>query len=70
MESHTLSSLEADLLVDLTFHKISTLLLFEFVEKIVKPYYNGNLNTAFSDLVFKALQEQDFVLSHITHVKA
>ena len=34
----------------------------EFNEKIVRPYYNANLNAAFQDLINKALAGQDFVL--------
>jgi len=44
-------------------------LLSEFAEKIVRPYYSGNLNRAIQDLIHKALAEQDFLLSHIAHVK-
>jgi len=60
---------EEDLLVDLTFHNLPASLLAEFTEKIVRPYFNGNLNAAVQDLIRKALVEQDFVLSHITHVR-
>ena len=60
---------EADLLVDLTFHNIPTSLLTEFAEKIVRPYFHGNLNAAIQDLIHKSIAEQDFVLSHITHVR-
>jgi len=60
---------EEDLLVDLTFHEIPALLLTEFAEKIIRPYYNGNMDAAIQDLIHKALAEQDFVLSHITHVR-
>ena len=60
---------EDDLLVDLTFHEVSAMLISEFAEKIVRPYYQGNLNAAIQDLIKKALAEQDFVLSHITHVR-
>ena len=60
---------EEDLLVDLTLHNAPASLITEFAEKIVKPYYNGNLNAAIQDLIHKALSEQDFVLSHITHVR-
>jgi alanine-alpha-ketoisovalerate/valine-pyruvate aminotransferase len=60
---------EEDLLVDLTFHSVPASLLTEFAEKIVRPYYNGNLNTAIQDLIRKAIAEQDFVLSHISHVR-
>jgi hypothetical protein len=60
---------EEDLLVDLTFHNVPASLLTEFAKKIVKPYYNGNLNAAIQDLIHKVLQEQDFVHSHITHLR-
>ena len=60
---------EEDILIDLTFYKVSASLEAEFKEKIADSYYNGNLNAAFQDLVQKALSEQDFVLSHITHVR-
>jgi len=49
---------ETDLLVDLTFHNIPASLLSEFAEKIVRPYYNGNLNAAVQDLILEALSEQ------------
>jgi alanine-alpha-ketoisovalerate/valine-pyruvate aminotransferase len=60
---------ENDLLVDLTFHNIPASLLAEFAEKIVKPYYSNNLNAAVQDLIHKALAEQDFIHSHITHLR-
>jgi len=62
-------AVEDDLLVDLTFHSVPASLLTEFAEKIVKPYYVGNMNAAVQDLIVKALAEQDFVLSHITHLR-
>ena len=58
-----------DLQVDLTLHSVSAALLSEFAQKVVHPYYNGNLNAAIQDLIQKALSEQDFVLSHITHLR-
>ncbi|HEX9862029.1 MAG TPA: hypothetical protein VGB11_01955 [Candidatus Bathyarchaeia archaeon] len=61
---------ESDLLVDLTFHNVPASLLTEFAEKIVRPYYNGNLNSAIQDLINKTIAEQDFVLSHITHIRS
>ena len=63
-------ALEDDLLVDLTFHSVSASLLSEFAEKIVRPYYNGNMNAAIQDLLHKTLAEQDFIQSHITHIKS
>jgi hypothetical protein len=61
---------EEDLLVDLTFHNVPASLLKEFAEKIVRPYYQGNMNAAIQDLLHKTLDEQDFLLSHITHIRA
>ena len=60
---------EEDLQVDLTFHNIPASLLTEFAEKIVHPYYSGNMNAAIQDLLHKALAEQDFILSHVTHIR-
>ena len=60
---------EADLLVDLTLHDVPASLLAEFAEKIMRPYFGGKINTAIQNLVHKAIAEQDFVLSHITHVR-
>jgi hypothetical protein len=60
---------EEDLLVDLTFHNVPASLLTEFAERIVRPYYRGNLNAALQDLMHKELAEQDFVLSHISALR-
>jgi hypothetical protein len=62
-------AVEDDLLVDLTFHSVPASLLTEFAEKIVKPYYGGSMNAAVQDLIVRALAEQDFGLSHITHLR-
>jgi len=48
---------EEVLLVDLTFHNVPTSILTEFAEKIVRPYYDGNLNAAIQDLIHKAIAE-------------
>ena len=61
---------ENDILVDLTFHSVPASLLTEFAEKIVRPYYAGNMNAAIQDLLHKTIAEQDFLLSHITHVRS
>ena len=61
---------EDNLLVDLTFHNVPASLLSEFAEKIVRPYYSGNMNVAIQDLLHKTLAEQDFIQSHITHIKS
>ncbi|MCW4044788.1 MAG: hypothetical protein NWE94_04650 [Candidatus Bathyarchaeota archaeon] len=60
---------EEELLIDLTLHGVPASLITEFAENIVKPYYNGNLNAAIQDLLIKAISEQEFVHSHITHVR-
>lgn len=57
---------EEDFAVDLTLHDFPASLLAEFAEKIVGPYYDGNLNAALQDLIQKALAEQEFVHSHVT----
>jgi len=66
----TVLATEDNLLVDLTLHDVPASLLAEFAEKIVRPYYFGNMNAAIQDLFHKTLAEQDFVLSHITSVRA
>jgi hypothetical protein len=60
---------EDDLLVELTLNNVPASLLTEFAEKIVRPYYNDNLNAAVQDLLHKAIAEQEFVHSHITHIR-
>ena len=69
MKKTIMLAAEQDFLVDLTFHGVSASLLTEFAEKIVIPYYNGNMNAAIQDLLHKTLREQDFIQSHITHIK-
>lgn len=60
---------EDDFRVDLTLHDVPASLLAEFAEKIVRPYFGGKMNAAMQDLIYKAIVEQDIVLSHITHVR-
>jgi len=61
----TETATEDDLLVDLTFHDFPATLLTEFAEKIVRPYYHGNLNQALKDLIEKAITEQQLLQKHI-----
>ena len=49
---------QEDLQVDLTLHSVSTNLLTEFAQKIVKPYFGGNLSFALQKLIEKALIEE------------
>jgi hypothetical protein len=37
----------------------------EFAEKIVRPYYAGNLNQALKDLIEKAITEHEFLQNHV-----
>ena len=70
MKKRTANSINKnELLVDLTFHNVPVSLFTEFTEKIVKPYFKNNVNTAIQDLIQKALAEQEFVHSHITHLR-
>jgi tagatose-1,6-bisphosphate aldolase non-catalytic subunit AgaZ/GatZ len=64
------SAEQEDLLVDLTLHSVPASLIAEFAEKIVRPYYSGNLNAAVQDLIIKTLSEQEFVHSHITSIRS
>ena len=52
---------EEDLLVSLTFHNFSAEMLKEFALKIVKPYFNGNMNQAVRSLMEKAITEETIV---------
>ena len=63
------SIMENEFLVDLTFHNVPASLFTEFTERIVKPYFKGNVNSAIQDLIQKTLAEQEFVHSHITHLR-
>lgn len=60
---------EEEFAVNLTLHDFPAALLTEFAEKIVGPFYDGNLNAAVQDLMQKSLADQEFVHSHITMVR-
>ncbi|HUK84525.1 MAG TPA: hypothetical protein VLU95_01545 [Candidatus Acidoferrum sp.] len=64
-----LLAIEEELSLDLTLHDVPASLITEFAQKIVKLYYNGNFNNAIQDLIRKTISEQDYVYSHITHIK-
>lgn len=53
------------LLVTLIFHKMPASLLVEFTKKIAKPYYDGNLNEAFKNLMECALIEEEIFQAHV-----
>jgi len=52
---------EKDLIISLTLHNFSTEMLKEFAQKIVKPYFGGNLNQAIRSLMEKAIDEETIV---------
>jgi len=52
---------EKDLLVELTLHNMSAVMLKEFALKIVKPYFGGNMNKAIRRLIEKAVEEEKIV---------
>jgi hypothetical protein len=58
MPTQKQESLEEDLLVSLTFHNFSAVMLKEFALKIAKPYFGGNLNEALRHLMQKAIVEE------------
>ncbi len=64
-----ISDEQEELGINLTLHNFPASLLTEFVENIVEPYYNGNLNAAVQDLMHKNIAEQEFMHSHITMVR-
>ena len=52
---------EEDILVSLTFHNFPAKMLKEFAQKIVKPYFNGNMNQALRSLMEKSINEETIV---------
>jgi hypothetical protein len=59
--AQTQTAAEEDLLVSLTFHNFSAETLKEFTQKIVKPYFGGNMNEAVRRLMQKAINEETLV---------
>ncbi len=64
-----ISNEQEEFAINLTLHNFPASLLTEFVESIVEPYYNDNLNAAVQDLMLKNIAEQEFMHSHITMVR-
>ncbi len=54
-------TIQDDLLVDLTLHNFSADMLRKFAVKIVKPYFDGNVNAALRSLMEKAIEEEAIV---------
>ncbi|MGE5555027.1 MAG: hypothetical protein ACM3UY_02000 [Methanocella sp.] len=63
--TQTEAIVEEDLLVSLTFHNFSADMLKEFAQKIVRPYFRGNMNKAIRCLMEKAIAEET-LLQHAT----
>jgi hypothetical protein len=59
--TQTQTATEEELLVSLTFHNFSVEMLKEFALKIVKPYFNGNMNQAVRSLMEKAIEDETIV---------
>ncbi len=55
------TQVEDELLVSLTFHNFPAEMLKEFAQKIVKPYFHGNMNAAVRCLMEKSIQEETLV---------
>lgn len=56
--TQTETSFDNDFLVSLTFHNFSAEMLKEFAQKIVRPYFGGNMNEAIRCLMEKAISEE------------
>jgi hypothetical protein len=56
---------EEDILVSLTFHNFSAEMLREFAQKIVKPYFRGNINEAIRCLMQKAVDDESLAMQTI-----
>jgi hypothetical protein len=63
----TQTATEEDLFISLTFHNFSAKMLKEFALKIVKPYFNGNINEAVRSLMQKAIEDEAIATQAILH---
>jgi hypothetical protein len=59
--ARTETILDNDFDVSLTFHNFSAEMLKEFAQKIVRPYFRGNMNEAIRCLMEKAITEEEFL---------
>ncbi|MGE5533277.1 MAG: hypothetical protein ACM3UL_04760 [Ignavibacteria bacterium] len=64
--TQTETAAEKDLLISLTLHNFPAEMLKEFAQKIVKPYFGGNLNQAFRTLMDNAINEENITNKAIT----
>jgi hypothetical protein len=66
-KTETQIALKEDLHVDLIFHSFSANTLQEFVTRIVKPYFKGNVSLAVQMLMEKALTEENLFNETVKH---
>ncbi|MDR0374064.1 MAG: hypothetical protein LBI79_11080 [Nitrososphaerota archaeon] len=59
--TQTQTATKKDLRVSLTFHNFSVETLKEFAQKIVKPYFHGNINEAIRSMMQKAIEEETII---------
>jgi hypothetical protein len=64
--TQTQTAAQKDLLISLTLHNFSAEMLKEFAQKIVKPYFGGNINQAIRSLMEKAITEETIANHAIT----
>ena len=64
--TQTQTTTEQDLLVSLKLHNFPAELLREFAIKIVKPYFNGNINEALRSLIQNSINEETILTKAIT----
>jgi hypothetical protein len=63
--TQTQTTTEQDLLVSLKLHNFPAELLREFAIKIVKPYFNGNINEALRSLIQNSINEETILTKAI-----
>ena len=56
-----------DIQIDMVFYNFSANTLQEFMTRIVKPYFKGNLNKAVQTLMEKALTEETLFSQAVKH---
>jgi hypothetical protein len=56
---------EVSELVTVSFHNVPASLLQEFAQKIVGPYFDGDMNEALRRLLDDALLEEEFFQTHV-----
>jgi ferritin-like protein len=60
---------EKDLLISLTIHNFPAEMIKEFAQKIVRPYFSGNLNQAIRTLMENAVIEETITRKALSEAK-